>query len=77
MEPSSHKEILETMRKEIWNFYDSNGKIKENIDKDKLDLILRYITELNMILDNHDARLRLIERCFNAVKQTYFNIDLK
>ena len=48
---------------------------KREIPED-IRIILLAAASLVDIVDNHEARLRLSERCFNSVKETYQFYDL-
>lgn len=74
-ESNDNADSLNFIRDQITEYFRKNEEENKEIPDD-LRTILLSVTILADIVDNHEARLRLSERCFNSVKQTYQFYDL-
>lgn len=66
---------LKSIKEQIINYMMKSEEEKKEIPED-IRIILLAAASLVDIVDNHEARLRLSEKCFNSVKETYQFYDL-
>ena len=71
----NNTETLKSIREQIIDYMMKSEEEKREIPED-VRIILLAAASLVDIVDNHEARLRLSERCFNSVKETYQFYDL-
>ena len=74
-ESNNNEDSLKFIRNQIFSYFTKCEEEKKEIPED-LRMILLAVASLVDIIDNHEARLQLSERCFNSVKQTYQFYDL-
>lgn len=75
-EPVESKlERSRSMLFELMNKYGENFKEEESSDQVKdIMCILTILIEANQILDNHEARLAMIEKVMQTARDTYYSI---